>query len=114
MTASCCQHGTVDGLHNGHAYSLLGVHYLYDSAGNLAHTLMQMRNPWGTENYVGPWSDKSSLWTSEYKSQVNYVDANDGKFFMPASLFFNTYRDVSIAIYETGLKKLSLSGSYKF
>jgi hypothetical protein len=114
MTAACCQHGSVDGLHSGHAYSLLGVHKIYSSSGALVETLMQMRNPWGTENYYGPWSDKSSKWTAEYKSQVNYVNANDGKFFLPASLFFSTYTDASVAIYDTGLKKSSISDSYAF
>ena len=73
-----------------------------------------MRNPWGTENYRGPWSDKSSKWTAEYKSQVNYVNADDGKFFMPASLFFNTYTGVSLAVYDTGLKHEAISDSYTF
>lgn len=64
MTSGCCQgNKRVDGLHTGHAYSLLGIRYLKDSAGNVVHTLAHMRNPWGVENYVGPWSDKSSLWT---------------------------------------------------
>ena len=66
-------------------------------------TLVQVRNPWSTENYVGPWSDKSDMWTDDYKSQVNYVNANDGKFYMPAKLFFSTFRGVSVAIYEKGL-----------
>ena len=46
----------------GHAYSLLAA---YDLDGG--PTVLKMRNPWGTEQYTGPYNDKDSLWTEAQK-----------------------------------------------
>lgn len=46
------------GICSGHAYTVLSVLTLSDGT-----QLLKIRNPWGTENYNGPWSDKSELWT---------------------------------------------------
>lgn len=62
-----------------------------------------MRNPWSTEGYYGPFSDKSNYWTASYKQQVNYVNANDGKFFMPAKMYFQAFDTASVAIYDKTL-----------
>jgi hypothetical protein len=43
------------GLPGGHAYTLLGARELKDGT-----KLLKMRNPWGSENYNGPYSDKSN------------------------------------------------------
>jgi hypothetical protein len=45
-----------------------------------------MRNPWGNEKYIGKWYDYDTRWTSgvgvDYRTQVPYVNLNDGMFFM--------------------------------
>ena len=41
-----------------------------------------MRNPWGNEVWDGDWSDKSPLWTWSLKREVDWVDKNEGIFFM--------------------------------
>ena len=46
------------GLVDGHAYSLLTVVQL--STGT---RLLGLRNPWGTVEWNGAWSDDSPLWT---------------------------------------------------
>ena len=46
----------------GHAYSILDVREL---EGN---RLLQMRNPWGTGEWSGRWSDRSTEWTPRYKT----------------------------------------------
>ena len=78
MVAGCCNAGQLDGLISGHAYSLLDLHTLSNGV-----KLAQVRNPWGSESYHGAWSDKSSLWTEQFKREVNFKAANDGKFWMP-------------------------------
>lgn len=44
--------------------------------------LLKLRNPWGSGEWTGDWSDKSELWTPELKKKVGFVDGNDGIFFI--------------------------------
>ena len=48
---------TAEGIVIGHAYSILDV---TDYKGE---RLIQLRNPWGTMEWKGPWSDGSAQWT---------------------------------------------------
>lgn len=52
--------------------------------------LIKLRNPWGSEDYFGPWSDKSTLWTDDLKRQVGGVKVNDkdGIFFLEFNYMF--------------------------
>jgi hypothetical protein len=51
---------------SGHAYGILDGLCL--TVGGQCHTkLIKMRNPWGISKYDGPWSEKSSEWTEEFK-----------------------------------------------
>jgi len=61
MTTSCCRESNPDGLIHGHAYTFLGTVQLSNGV-KLAH----VRNPWGKEEYTGPWSDKDSKWTPDF------------------------------------------------
>ena len=45
------------GLVPGHAYSVIQIKEA------LGHQLVNIRNPWGSFEWDGDWSDKSSLWT---------------------------------------------------
>lgn len=54
LTSSC--HQKVDGLQDGHAYTVLGAVTLTDHRGT-SYDLLKMRNPWGSEGYNGAWSD---------------------------------------------------------
>jgi len=56
------------GLVWGHAYSVVSVHTLKDSYGNVQYRLLRIRNPWGVDIYSGPWNDGDSRWTTAYKS----------------------------------------------
>jgi len=71
------------GLIAGHAYGILEGICLTNSAGNCVHKLIQMRNPWGKDQYTGPWSSDSSEWTPEWKTQAKLSEATDGIFFVP-------------------------------
>ena len=60
---TCDTHSTPTGSHDendptygiayNHAYSVIGVKELSTGV-----KLVQVRNPWGVEDYKGPWSDK--------------------------------------------------------
>lgn len=41
-----------------------------------------MRNPWGSVEWNGDWSDKSKCWTPEAKEALGWTDENDGIFWM--------------------------------
>jgi len=89
-------HRKAYGIITGHAYSVLDTAELKGSNGKVAHKIVQVRNPWSSEHWRGPFSDKSSLWTSAWKKQVGLKKANDGKFWMPLNYFRYIYTSLSV------------------
>jgi len=89
-----CGEATFDsGLVGGHCYSVLKV---VEACGN---QLVCCRNPWGTGEWKGKWSDKNSQgeWTAEMKEATGYTGVNDGKFWMSIQDFVENVGDVSYA-----------------
>lgn len=77
----------------GHAYSIL------DLTVYKGEKLIQLRNPWGTMEWKGAWSDKSAKWTPEARAALNYgeeKDKDDGIFWMPYDTFFKYYATTAI------------------
>lgn len=77
-----------DGLHTGHAYSILEVRKV--STGYISGETFQMikvRNPWGTGEWTGDWGDKSDLW-EKHPAVMKACghnpkgDSDDGAFWM--------------------------------
>eukprot|EP00451_Oxyrrhis_marina_P022342 CAMPEP_0204359172 /NCGR_PEP_ID=MMETSP0469-20131031/37057_1 /ASSEMBLY_ACC=CAM_ASM_000384 /TAXON_ID=2969 /ORGANISM="Oxyrrhis marina" /LENGTH=407 /DNA_ID=CAMNT_0051347157 /DNA_START=260 /DNA_END=1479 /DNA_ORIENTATION=- len=69
------------GLHARHAYSILSVKKVKGKR------FVKFRNPWGSGEWTGDWSDKSDLWTQhgDIKRALQGKDAtpaNDGSFWM--------------------------------
>jgi len=66
------------GLVGGHVYSVLK---LVDAGGN---KLVCCRNPWGTGEWTGKWSDKNAQgeWTDAMKKACGYKGLQDGTFWM--------------------------------
>ena len=66
---SCCVRAEADpshvGLLTGHAYSILKMIVTKDGK-----QFVQVRNPWGSHEWNGPYSDKSPMWTPELKKEV--------------------------------------------
>lgn len=66
-----------EGLVAGHAYSVLQAREVSENfdltGGGEKFRLLQIRNPWGTFEWKGSWSDKSSKWKKypKIKKQVN-------------------------------------------
>jgi len=70
------------GLVPGHAYSLIAVQELSNGA-----KLLLMRNPWGTKEWDGAYSDKSANWTPKLRAEVadtkhDFNNKSDGLFWM--------------------------------
>lgn len=71
-----------DGIVMGHAYTLLSVAQITDAQGQRVN-LVKLRNPWGSGEWNGDWSDKSPLWTQAIRNQVDFFsEKDDGIFWM--------------------------------
>jgi len=74
-----------DGLHRGHAYSILKAAKVSTALINgQTFRLVQIRNPWGTGEWKGDWSDHSPLWQQHdcVRRAVGFTAADDGSFWM--------------------------------
>lgn len=70
------EEGTKYGLVTGHAYSIIsGLEVTLDDGSSVK--LLKVRNPWGTGEWTGDWSDSSRLWTSSVKKQVGGLSFKD-------------------------------------
>ena len=70
------------GIVPGHAYSLLAGKIIKDRRGK-DQKLVQLRNPWKFGEWNGKFSDKSKEWYPALKKELDYVDSDDGIFWMP-------------------------------
>lgn len=85
---------------SGHAYGVIGAVELKGGA-HAGQKLIKMRNPWGSNEYDGPWSEKSSLWTADYRKQANgYTNANIGEFFIPIENWLDDYTSLSVNYHQ--------------
>jgi len=90
-----------DGLVSGHAYSILQVRKVNDGflgIGGKDHKMIQIRNPWGTGEWKGDWSDKSDLWEKNptVKKALQYEDRDDGAFWMSWSDFVENWARIGV------------------
>ena len=71
------------GLHTSHAYSILHLVDLGAGRPDGHRYLMQLRNPWGSGEWKGAWSDKSNKWTPALRQrlglQVRKPKTSDGR-----------------------------------
>ncbi|CAG8576262.1 5950_t:CDS:2 [Racocetra fulgida] len=69
---------------SGHDYSILHAAENDDGI-----KLLQIRNPWGTAEWNGAWSDGSKEWTPERMIQLSHRFSDDGTFWMCYDDFLN-------------------------
>ena len=50
-----------------------------------------MKNLWGTNEWVGDWSDDSNKWTTEFKNQVGLEQKDDGIFWISYEDYLQFY-----------------------
>mmetsp|Transcript_6717 Transcript_6717/g.11290 ORF Transcript_6717/g.11290 Transcript_6717/m.11290 type:complete len:845 (-) Transcript_6717:102-2636(-) len=66
------------GLVAGHAYTLIAAKQSVKG-----HRLVKLRNPWGSLEWNGDWSDSSPLWTEEMQEEIERISQeDDGMFWM--------------------------------
>jgi hypothetical protein len=58
--------------------------------------LIKLRNPWGSFEWRGAWSDDSSDWTDELRAELVWTSEDDGVFFMQLSDFVKVFSVVHI------------------
>ena len=85
-----------EGVISGHAYSLISIHEFKHKGKEVK--LLKLRNPWGTGEWTGDWSDKSNLWTPEIKKQCGYSDGDDGIFFIELSDYLEHFSWTSVCV----------------
>lgn len=79
------------GLVPGHAYTIISVREAH------GFRLLNIRNPWGTFEWDGNWSDRSPLWTLKMRKAINPVlDSSDGTFWMNYEDFTHNFTGINI------------------
>ena len=109
---STAQHGLVQ----GHAYSILDVREVSNTGGLFGGSrgekfrLIQLRNPWGSFEWTGAWSDGSAEWNNYRKvaKKLKHADADDGIFWMPYDEFWASFKQIDICDRSTGFRDLAL------
>ena len=84
------------GLITNHAYSVIDTAMLTDRSTGHVVRLLKIRNPWGTNEWLGDWSDGSKKWTSEFKATVGLEEKEDGVFWMSYEDFIMFYTSTHI------------------
>jgi calpain-15 len=94
------------GIVPGHAYTILRV------TEQFGHKLVNLRNPWGSFEWGGDWSDDSPLWSKhplvKLAVRPDTKDKDDGAFWMCWSDFLLHFNTVDVCVREVGLKDLAL------
>lgn len=84
-----------NGIISGHAYTLISTLTLPNG-----QVLVKLRNPWGSGEWKGDYSDDSPLWTPDLKARAGWTSEDDGSFFMPFEAMLDNYDQVSICHYR--------------
>ena len=90
------EENTAQGIVSGHAYSLISINE-FEHQGQLVR-LLKLRNPWGSGEWKGDWSDASPLWTPELRASQGCKIEDDGTFFIPFEQYLIEYAWTSVAI----------------
>lgn len=95
MATAVMPGGDKKGLVTGHAYTLIGCKEWNGLR------MLRIRNPWGSEKYIGNWSDgDTTRWTPEAKEALGYVNDNDGIFWVQLEDFMTLFYNVQISHYN--------------
>lgn len=75
---------------------MLGAHEVTNADGRTVK-LLRIRNPWGKEDYHGPFGDEDTRnWDPTLQAQVSYVNDNDGTFFIDIGTYKAEFASTSI------------------
>jgi len=85
-----------------HAYSILAAYHLKNDNGQSIARLFKVRNPWGSEQYGGDWSDSSGKWEQWMTDKVNTDGpgdrrvSNEGIFYIDIDSYMKNFSQTTI------------------
>ncbi|KAI0987468.1 hypothetical protein GJ496_000048, partial [Pomphorhynchus laevis] len=86
------------GLHPYHAYSILDTEEIKNKR------VFKLRNPWGTTNWKGKFSQRSSIWTkSLLENHDPEIEASKGIFRIPLEDFCRFFNSIDVAFTDPDL-----------
>ena len=83
------------GLVTNHSYMIIDNIILKNPNGTEVK-LLKIRNPWGTNEWLGDWSDDSRKWNDDFKKKVDLENKEDGIFWMAYEDFIQFYTSIHI------------------
>lgn len=83
-----------NGLISGHSYQLIKV-CEFGHAGELVR-LMKLRNPSGTDEWTGDWSENSGRWDAELREEFGFVGGDKHVFYMTFDDYMEQYKRTTI------------------
>ena len=83
------------GLVTNHSYMIIDTIILKNPNGTEVK-LLKIRNPWGTNEWLGDWSDESRKWNDDFKKKVDLENKEDGVFWMAYEDFIQFYTCIHI------------------
>jgi hypothetical protein len=88
--------GDAQGLEANHTYTLINTYEVKFKDQEVR--LVQIRNPWGSGEWKGAWSDADvAHWTPELNKELNHTNKDDGTFFMQFEDFAKIFEFTSVA-----------------
>jgi len=94
------------GLITNHSYTIIDAEEVYGPDGKKIR-LLKIRNPWGSNEWTGDWSDDSPKWTPELKKLLKFEKELDGTFWMDYNDFLKFYTSTHICNYYNDYNYLS-------
>lgn len=83
------------GIISGHAFTIISAHEAWIR--NKLVRLLRIRNPWGYQEWNGPWSDGSPEWDYDAKKAFGeYINQDDGTFFIEYSDYIENFLETQI------------------
>ena len=82
------------GLLTNHAYPIIDTAILRQNTTEIK--LLKIKNPWGTNEWNGDWSENSGKWTENFRKNVGYEEKEKGVFWMAYEDFIQFYTSTHI------------------
>ncbi|CDW75384.1 calpain family cysteine protease containing protein [Stylonychia lemnae] len=98
-----------NGLVNDHVYSLITLNQIKHYGEDLR--LVNLRNPWGKQEWNGSWSKFDKKWTPQLQKQLGFQFLKEGEFFMSFFDYFTQFRGTSICKYNESFQRYSIKFS---
>jgi len=103
--------GSGGGIVPGHAYSILDCRKVFE------FEMIKLRNPWGTFEWNGDWSDSSEKWNQHPAVKADLITADknktdgEGTFWMSFADFLMYFDMVDVTVLTQGMRQLQFNSN---